>query len=148
MVIHRSLLQIILIVVSLHAYSAEKRALLVAVINYPANSSWHKLSSANNANLMSTTLKFQEFEDRNIGTLINQKATKANILKSLDLLVASEKQLDLSPIVTKLPVKNRSNLPTEFEQMISDLFEAEKNRGTGSYSKINIFTRTFTIKEK
>lgn len=96
MVTHRSLLQIILIVVSLHAYSGEKRALLVAVGDYPANSGWHKLSSANDATLMHTTLKLQEFEDRNIGTLINQKATKANILKSLDLLVAQSQTGDVA----------------------------------------------------
>lgn len=63
-------------------------------------------------------------------------------------LIASEKQLDLSPIATKLPVKNRSSLPTGLEQMISDLFEAGNKRSISNFSKINIFTRTFTINEK
>lgn len=63
-------------------------------------------------------------------------------------LVASEKQLDLSPITTKLPVKNRGSIPTGLEQMISDLFETGNKRGKYSYNKINIFTRIFTIYEK
>lgn len=63
-------------------------------------------------------------------------------------LIASEKQLDLSPIATKLPVKNRRSLPTGLEEMISDLFEPGNKRSISNYSKINIFTRTFTINEK
>lgn len=63
-------------------------------------------------------------------------------------LVASEKQLDLTPIITQQPVKERGIAFTEFEQMISDLFEAGSSRSISSFSKINIFTRTFTINER
>lgn len=63
-------------------------------------------------------------------------------------LIASENQLDLGPIANKLPVRNRGNLPTGFEQMISDLFEAGNKRSISNFSKISIFTRTFTINEK
>lgn len=63
-------------------------------------------------------------------------------------LIASEKQLDLSPIATKLPVKNRGSLSTGLEQMISDLFEVGDKRSISNFGKISIFTRTFTINEK
>lgn len=64
-------------------------------------------------------------------------------------LIASEKQLDLSPIKTLQPVENRSGELAEFEQMINDLFGNERGLKSSFYfNRINIFTLTFTVTEK
>jgi len=63
-------------------------------------------------------------------------------------LIASEKQLDLSVIATKVPVQNRSSQPSEFEQLLDELYGITERGDSMFFSKINIFTRTFTIREK
>lgn len=77
------------------AYSGEKRALIVAIGSYPANSGWTRLSSANDARLMRTILISQGFKDSNINTLVDEKATKANILKSLENLITQSNKSDV-----------------------------------------------------
>jgi hypothetical protein len=77
------------------AYSAEKRALIVAIGTYPTNSGWNKLSSANDARLMRTILVSQGFKGSNISSLVDEKATKANILKSLENLIAQSQKGDV-----------------------------------------------------
>jgi hypothetical protein len=63
-------------------------------------------------------------------------------------LIASEKQLDFSVIETRVPVQNRNAQPSEFEQLLDELYGNTERGGSIYFSKINIFTRTFTIKEK
>ena len=88
------------------------------------------------------------------------KAGKAKIIENVKFriaepvgvemlkLVASEKQLDLSPIVTQKPVLNRNSQLHEFEKLLNQIFEGEKWRTQGSHFKeISIFTKTFTIVE-
>jgi hypothetical protein len=77
------------------AYSGEKRALIVAIGTYPANSGWNKLSSANDARLMRTILISQGFKDSNISILVDEKATKANIIKSLESLITQSSKSDV-----------------------------------------------------
>jgi len=64
-------------------------------------------------------------------------------------LIASEKQLDLSPIETQKPAINRQGPVTEFEDMLNKLYDSNQSRSMpGNFSKINIYTKTFTIIEK
>lgn len=64
-------------------------------------------------------------------------------------LIASEKQLDLSPVKTMQPVINRSGNLSDFEQLINDLFGNERGLKSSFYfNRINIFTLTFTVTEK
>ena len=77
------------------AYSGEKRALIVAIGSYPENSGWNKLSSANDARLMRTILISQGFKGSNINSLLDEKATKANILKSLENLIVQSQKGDV-----------------------------------------------------
>jgi hypothetical protein len=72
----------------LFANATEKRALIVAIGTYPTNSGWPNISSANDAILMRTTLQSQDFNAKNITTLADDKATKANIIRSLENLIA------------------------------------------------------------
>jgi hypothetical protein len=91
----KSILITLFTVVSVFAYPAEKRALIVAIGAYPANSGWNEISSVNDAVLMRTILQKQGFEDKNITTLTEARATKANILKSLESLIAQSNQNDV-----------------------------------------------------
>ena len=76
-------------------FAGEKRALIVAIGFYPENSGWNKLSSANDARLIRTILQLQGFEDKNIMILADEKATKSNILKSLENLIAQSNKSDV-----------------------------------------------------
>jgi hypothetical protein len=64
-------------------------------------------------------------------------------------LVASEKQLDLSAIKANPPAVKRNSQSTEFEQLLDEIYGTEQvERSISSFSQVNIFTQTFTIKEK
>jgi hypothetical protein len=64
-------------------------------------------------------------------------------------LIASEKQLDLSPVKTMHPVVNRSGNLSDFEQLINELFINDRGTKSVSYfNRINIYTLTFTVTEK
>jgi len=64
-------------------------------------------------------------------------------------LIASEKQLDLSPIKSLKPLANRSGELAEFEQLINGLFGNVRGFKSSFYfNRINIFTLTFTVTEK
>lgn len=82
-------------VVSVVAYPGEKRALIIAVGNYPAHSGWNNLSSVNDARLMQTVLKSQGFSDKYITILTDEQATKTNILKSLETLLYQSNSSDV-----------------------------------------------------
>jgi hypothetical protein len=77
------------------AYAGEKRALIVAVGSYPENSGWNKLSSANDAQLMRIILQRQGFNDKDITILTDEKATKANIIKTMVKLIAQSNKNDV-----------------------------------------------------
>lgn len=77
------------------ANAGEKRALVVAVGAYPANSGWHNLNSENDARLMHTLLQNQGFEDRNITILADEKATKSAIIQSFEKLLAQSNKGDV-----------------------------------------------------
>lgn len=63
-------------------------------------------------------------------------------------LIASEKQLDLSPIETQKHAINRQGPVTEFEDMLNKLYDSNQIRSMpGNFSKISIYTKTFTILE-
>lgn len=77
----------------------EKRALIIAVGKYdlkPTKTGWWDLSSKDDAKLLYKTLLIIGFKPENIDTLINEKATKAGVLKALDDL---EKKANPSDIV-------------------------------------------------
>lgn len=95
-------LQRVLIVLVLFALSvctaaeAKKRALLIGISEYPqlqaAESSWANIHGANDANLLSATLKKQGFS---VGELLNGKATALRIRESLKDLATQSVSGDL-----------------------------------------------------
>lgn len=92
----RILLLIVAIIFSSRMIIAsEKKALLIAIGNYPATSGWNDLSSINDAELMKGVLIQQGFKISNIKLLKEDKATHNNILKALDLIIAQSKSGDI-----------------------------------------------------
>ena len=65
----------------------EKYALLIGVGDYPSDSGWAALSSTNDVELYKKTLLYQGFKEKNIITLIDQQATRKNILEALHVIM-------------------------------------------------------------
>ncbi len=75
---------------------AKKRALLIGISDYPtvsvADGSWAAIHGANDINLLSSTLKKQDFS---VGELLNSKATASNIRQALKDLTKQAMKGDL-----------------------------------------------------
>jgi hypothetical protein len=77
---------LLFVVLALSASAQRKIGLIVAIGEYPELSGWKNLSSINDIKYIKTSLLLNGFTEKDIDTLLNQKATKANILKALDKL--------------------------------------------------------------
>ncbi|MEI8075007.1 MAG: caspase family protein [Bacteroidota bacterium] len=73
----------------------KKIALIIAVGEYPDGGRWRNLSSMNDLKYVKAALKKNGFTDNNIDTLVNQQATKENMLQSLNRLVANVSKGDI-----------------------------------------------------
>ena len=63
-------------------------------------------------------------------------------------LIASERQLDLTPIRTRHPVAKRGGESAEFELLLNDLFDNTINLRSGRlYNKVAIYSLAFSILE-
>lgn len=74
------LLLVILLSLQLHA---KKRALIIAVGDYPANSGWGSISSVNDVPLIKNSLLINGFLEEDIIVLLDANATKKGILDAL-----------------------------------------------------------------
>lgn len=77
----------LLIALSLSAVAQRKIGLIVAIGEYPEGGGWRNLSSINDIRYVKAALLQNGFFEKDIDTLINQKATKMGILKALDDLL-------------------------------------------------------------
>ena len=75
--------------------SQSKLALIVAVGEYPATSKIKPIASVNDVKYIKTALGRNGFEQKNIDTLINSKATKKAIINSLTQLSEKAKKNDI-----------------------------------------------------
>ena len=78
----RTLILSILLVFSVSFTFAENKAFIVGIGNYPQNSGWHAISSANDVKLLSGVLP----SDFDVQTLVDSEATYDRIMKSLSIL--------------------------------------------------------------
>ena len=69
---------------TLSSFAKEKYALLIGVGAYPEDSGWAELSSSNDVELYKKTLLYQGFKEENILTLVDDQATRKNILEALN----------------------------------------------------------------
>ncbi len=77
------------------AVSQDKLALLVAIGQYPANSRIRPIASVTDIKYIKAALHKHGFDDKNIQTLINAKATKQGILTSLNSISKKAKKNDI-----------------------------------------------------
>jgi len=75
--------------------SADKHALIIAVGDYPAETQWGKISSANDVPLIHDALVSQGFADKNIRLIQDSKATRQGILDALEQLLTEVKKGDI-----------------------------------------------------
>ena len=83
------------VIITNNSLSQNKLALIVAVGEYPAASKIPPIASVNDIKYIKTALNRNGFEEKNIDTLINNKATKAAILNALTQLSKKTKQNDI-----------------------------------------------------
>ena len=76
-------------------FSQNKLALIVAVGEYPIASKIKPIASVNDVKYIKAALSRNGFEEKNIDTLINSKATKAAILNAITQLAVKAKQNDI-----------------------------------------------------
>ncbi len=76
-------------------FSQNKLALIVAVGEYPIASKIKPIASVNDVKYIKAALSRNGFEEKNIDTLINSKATKAAILNAITQLSVKAKQNDI-----------------------------------------------------
>jgi len=84
-----------LMFLSVTAISQQKLALIVAVGEYPPESRLRPIASVNDVKFIKAALLKNGFEEKNIDTLINEKATKKNIIDRLNELSAKANQDDI-----------------------------------------------------
>ncbi len=75
--------------------NAEKRALIVAIAEYPVNSGWRKINSDNDVPIIKSGLLKQGFPGNNIKVLLNTQATKAAIIREFGILTRNAKPGDI-----------------------------------------------------
>jgi hypothetical protein len=78
-----------------NVFSQKKLALIVAIGEYPGNSSWPAIASINDIRYIKAALKQNGFDPKNIDTLKNSKATKNAILASLTTLAKKAAKNDI-----------------------------------------------------
>ena len=83
---------VVLIVAS---YAQKKIALIVAVGDYPQGGRWRNLSSMNDLKYVKAALEKNGFAEKDIDTVLNETATKANIVKALDRLIENTNAGDI-----------------------------------------------------
>ncbi|MEO7306234.1 MAG: caspase family protein [Ferruginibacter sp.] len=81
--------------ITINSLSQNKLALIVAVGEYPATSKIKPIASVNDVKYIKAALSRNGFEQKNIDTLINSKATKAAILNALEQLSVKVKKGDI-----------------------------------------------------
>jgi hypothetical protein len=84
----KRLILLLFIFTALSAVAQRKIGLIVAIGEYPKVGGWRNLSSINDIKYVKAALIQNGFAEKDIDTLINQKATKNGIIKALDDLIS------------------------------------------------------------
>jgi hypothetical protein len=72
-----------------------KRALIIAIGDYPDSLGWGKISSTNDVPLIKRTLEGQGFKEQYITLITDQKATKTGIVNAMNNLIRSSGKGDI-----------------------------------------------------
>lgn len=77
---------IFVMVFSGNLYAQEKRAMVIAIGDYPEESGWTKISAQNDVPLITGALTSQGFKNENILVLQNEQATKEGIIDGFNVI--------------------------------------------------------------
>jgi hypothetical protein len=91
----RNTLLITLIFINSMVFSQTKRAFVVAISNYPAQSGWTTLSSAKDKEIVMDLLSSQGFIESNIVSLTDQNATYSGFKKSMNDFIGTLQNGDI-----------------------------------------------------
>lgn len=80
---------------TLLSYSQTKRGLIIAIGDYPENTEWRDISSANDVPLIRSAMQKQGFQSENINVLLNEQATKDKIVGAINDLISRSKTGDI-----------------------------------------------------
>jgi len=72
-----------------------KRALIIAIGDYPDSLGWGKISSTNDVPLIERALEGQGFKEQNITVITDRKATKAGIVNAMNSLIRAATKGDI-----------------------------------------------------
>jgi hypothetical protein len=72
-----------------------KRALIIAIGNYPDSLGWGKISSTNDVPLIKKALEGQGFKEQNITVITDRKATKSGIVNAFNTLIRTAGKGDI-----------------------------------------------------
>ena len=91
----KQLIYLLLTISSLSIAQTQKRALIIAVGDYPSRTGWSNISSVNDIPLIKDALMLQNFNETNIAVIQNEQATKHGILTSLKKLFNEANEGDI-----------------------------------------------------
>jgi hypothetical protein len=93
------LLLTFLIFCSLSSFAQTKRALVIAISDYPTlpgrEFNWNKLNSKNDYGLVTGMLQKQQFDKKNVISLLDDRATVENIQKAFEHLIRESEKGDI-----------------------------------------------------
>ena len=75
--------------------AATSRALLIGIGDYPTERGWHKINGDKDLPMVTDMLLRNGFQKQHIVSLVNDQATKANILRSFHLLAQNAEKGDV-----------------------------------------------------
>lgn len=120
--------------------SQTKRALITGIGNYPVESDWRPINGDNDVPLIYDVLIQKSFEPDNIIRLVNEKATKENILKKIDQLTQEARQNDIIYIHFSTHGQQVVDLDGDEEDGLDEAvipFDARKSFVKGQYEGEN-----------
>src|SRR5215213_4317569 len=91
----RLIFLLVILLFTIQSFAQNKIGLIVAVGNYPSGGRWKNLSSENDVRYIKAALVKNGFNLNNVDSLLNEKATKKNILAALDALYERAKEGDI-----------------------------------------------------
>lgn len=122
------------------AKSQTKRALITGIGEYPVESGWHSINGDNDVPLITDVLIQKGFDSDNIVRLVNEKATKENILKKFAQLTKEARQNDIIYIHFSTHGQQMMDLNGDEEDGLDEAiipFDARKSFIKGQYEGEN-----------
>jgi len=125
----------------IHSLEAQtRRAVIIGIGSYPAESGWSSIHGDNDVPLISGTLTRKGFDSKNIVCLTNENATKKKIISSFNLMIAQAQPNDIIYIHFSTHGQQVTDLDGDEEDGLDEAivpFDARKTFVKGVYEGKN-----------